>query len=283
MIRLIVILVLLLPWRATAQDLPDWQHTSVNDQAGLLRPDDIRILDQALIALHGDSGIEGTIVTLANRAAHGGQDGLESFATRLFNHWGVGDAGRNDGFMVLVLQDDRETRIELGAGYPAAADAIARDIIARDMLPAFRAGRMSDGIRDGTLAVIDRIARPSATGRELQAPRRSIADWLVPAVVFGIFGLAFTGIARGIIARIRHARRPCPGCGGRGLIEEIEPVEALDAAGTPLPRQSVWSRCPHCGWQSPVSTRAAPSRGSRSRRGGFGGGRSSGGGASGRW
>lgn len=265
-----------------AQDLPDWQHTSINDLAALLSEDDTRVLDQALIALHDQTGIEGTVVTLPDRARYGGSAGLEDFATRLFNKWGVGDATRNDGFMVLVLQDDREARIELGAGYPGSADRIAQDIMDRVMLPAFKADRMSDGIRDGTLAVIDRIARPSAEGRDLQAPRRNPLEVLLPFLTFGIFGLVIFRMLRDIVARIRHARRPCPNCGGRGLVEEIAPVTGTDAEGNPLPRQSVWTRCPTCGWSQHI-TRDRPRRTRSSRGGGFGGGRSSGGGASGRW
>ncbi len=275
---------LLLALPLAAQDLPDWRHTSINDFAELMTGDDTRILDQSLITLFNETGIEGTVVTLRSRADHGGSDGLEAFATRLFNHWGVGDATRNDGFMVLVLADDREVRIELGAGYPHKADRLAQDIIDRAMLPRFRRDEMSAGIRDGTLAVIERIARPSAEGREIEAPGRDIGGWLVPLGVFGFFGFVFAQIARGFIRRFTHARRPCPQCGGRGLVEDIEPVTATDEAGHPVARQSVWTRCPRCGWRD-HSTRDAPRSRTDSRPGGggFGGGRSSGGGASGRW
>ena len=272
---------LLTAWPLAAQDLPDWQNTSINDFAGLLSGDDTRTLDQALIALHDQTGIEGTVVTLTDRARYGGTDGLEPFATRLFNHWGVGDADRNDGFMLLVLSQDREARIELGAGYPGAADTLAGDIMNRDILPAFRNGRMSDGIREGTLAVIDRIARPSAEGQTIGAPSRGFGDWMPGLVGIAIFGMVGWGIARNVIRRIRQANRPCPNCGGRGLVEEVEPVTGTDTAGKTVPRQSVWTRCPTCGWSRHI-TRDAPRRSIR-RSGGFGGGRSSGGGASGRW
>ncbi|MDP5305486.1 TPM domain-containing protein [Paracoccus spongiarum] len=265
-----------------AQDLPDWQHTSINDMAGLLAPEDVQRLDSALIALFEATDIEGTVVTLPDRARFGGNDGLEPFATRLFNRWGVGDRRRNDGFMVLVLAADREVRIELGAGYPAAADAVARDIIDRDMLPDFRAGRLSQGIRKGTEAVIARIARPAAEGRGPDAPRGNLVGRILPYLVFGFFGFVAAKIGAGIVGRIRHGRRPCPNCGGRGLVEEIAPLDATDAEGRPLARQSVWTRCPACGW-SRHETRDAPQRSRRTRGGGFGGGRSSGGGASGRW
>ena len=144
----LILLLGLLP--AMAQDLPQWQSTMVNDFAGLLTPEDAAGIDRMLADLRDQTGVEGTVVTLPDRARYGGKDGLEPFATRLFNHWGVGDAQRNNGFMLLVLTADREARIELGRGYQNDADIIAQDITRRTLLPAFRDGRMSQGIRDGT-------------------------------------------------------------------------------------------------------------------------------------
>ncbi|MDB6179886.1 TPM domain-containing protein [Paracoccus fistulariae] len=272
---------LLLALPLAAQDLPAWQHTSINDFARVLQGDDIRVLDQALIRLFDETDIEGTVVTLDNRAAFGGQDGLEPFATRLFNHWGVGDAQRNDGFMVLVLVGDREVRIELGAGYRREADLIAQDIVNNLMLPEFRSDRLSAGIRKGTLAVIDEIARPTAAGDELRkVPGKS----RLPEVIgLGMFGFIIFQIIRNRVKKAK--RRRCPDCGGHGVIEERgpEPV-GLDAQGNQI-RQSYWRACPSCGWRGPVyfGSNRDSRRGNRRSSGGFGGGRSSGGGASGRW
>ncbi|MDO5705995.1 MAG: TPM domain-containing protein [Paracoccus sp. (in: a-proteobacteria)] len=284
MIRaLIVLLALALP--AGAQDLPDWQHTSINDFARVLTQEDTQVLDQALIALHDSTGVQGTVVTLTDRAGYGGADGLEPFATRLFNHWGVGDAERNDGFMVLMLTGDREVRIELGAGYPASANRIAGRIIDDTILPDFRTGAMSRGLREGTLDVIQMIARPHAAGETPPEPRRGIGDFLIPAGVFAFFGFVIVQIGRGLIGNIMQARQPCPNCGGTGLIAESESRSDSLPGGAPTRRQVIWRRCARCGWTSPRETRSAPVSSPSRRRGGggFGGGRSSGGGASGRW
>lgn len=282
---------------ATAQQLPEWQRTAVNDFARLLTPEDNRALDEALVALHEATGVEGTVVTLADRARHGGTDGLEPFATRLFNHWGIGDAARDDGFMVLVLEGDREARIELGAGYPGDADILAQEIMRNTMLPAFRDGRLSQGIREGTLAVIDLIARPMAEGRGLAPPRRSLVGRLFPFVFGGAWLLILGGIARQAWRRNR-----CPQCGKRGLETATAPQEVpLPEGGHMVSHDAVTRRCPHCGWSetrqrprpqtvwygpSGAVLRSAPTPGYRGRSGGssgFGGGSSRGGGASGRW
>lgn len=268
----------------SAQELPDWTATSINDVAELLTPEDARTIDQALIALQGETGTQGTVVTLPDRARYGGTDGLESFATRLFNDWGVGEAERNDGFMLLVLRDDREVRIELGAGYPRAADAGAQAIIDDTILPDFRAGTMSEGIRDGTLAIIDQIARPHAAGLGYDGPveKRDPMGWLFPIAFFGMFGFIGFNILRRIWQRIQLGRQPCPNCGGSGLLQESEIIQPSDAKGRAS--QVIWTRCPRCNWTSPRSEpRPINRRRNGGRSGGFGGGRSSGGGASGRW
>lgn len=266
---------------ATAQDLPDFTATSVTDLAGLIGNKDLETLDKALIALHARSGIEGTVVTLPDRARYGGTDGLEPFATRLFNHWGVGDAARNDGFMVLVLQTEQEVRIELGAGYPADADIMARQIVQNVMLPQFRAGEISAGIRDGTLAVIDRIARPQAGegAQPLQPPAPqpaapSSAPWaerLLPIGVFGFFGFVIFQILRGQRRKIIPAAfSACPKCGHRGLVRDsFETSDPLLTEGRDGTFTVATTRCPDCGW---TDRQVGPPRGANPWAGALGAG-----------
>lgn len=284
-------MLLALPAGAQTGALPDWQHTSINDFGGLLTDADTRTLDQALIALHAETGVEGTVVTLPDRAAHGGRDGLEPFATRLFNHWGVGDRQRNDGFMVLVLPQNREARIELGRGYPPSANRLADRIMAREMMPAFRDGDYSQGIRAGTLAVIDQIARPHAAGQPVKAPGGGALPGfaLFAAGAAAMFGLA---------GWQKRRRNRCPQCGHQGLEVADAPIreDAPDGGWRTAMADRV-RRCPSCGWQEtarvalPVIThydrfgerqRVEQARSSGGSSG-FGGGSSSGGGASGRW
>lgn len=289
-------LLALIAWpAAAAEPLPQPAHTSVNDFAAVLTDDDARVLDEALIALHGRTGIEGTVVTLPDRARHGDAT-LEDFATRLFNAWGVGDAQRDDGFMVLLALAQREVRIELGAGYPASADIRAGDIIGRVMIPRLREGETSAALREGTLAVIETVALPQAARQRPVATEggdRGLAEGLLRAAVLGVFAASGFGILRGVLRRRRE--RACPACGARplALAERLlaDPSPPGASAGT----REVTRRCPACGWSDsrvlpvPAVGNGRSERGLRGwrggggRSGGFGGGRSGGGGASGRW
>lgn len=279
--------------------LPQWTSTTVNDFAGLLTPDDARALDVELTRLQQETGIEGTVVTLHDRASYGGTDGLEPFATRLFNHWGVGDPARNNGFMVLVLRDDGEARIELGSGYPGDADIPAQDIMRNVILPDMRQGTPSAAIRNGTEAIITIIAEPHASGQKIarSASGRDGRDLLGGAIATLLLILGGTSILRGIWRRKR-----CPECGRWGLREERESLrQDLPEGGWQTSENTHIRRCPACGWQTartvaaPFVTQFGPDGRmvSRSRnpsapqglrgRSGFGGGSSRGGGASGRW
>lgn len=299
LLRMLLVCLAVLGHPAMAQDLPTWTSTTVNDIAAVISPEDEAAIDRALQDLRSATGIEGTVVALPDRARYGGTEALEGFATRLFNHWGVGSAARDNGFMILVLVAEREARIELGAGYPTEADIRAQDIMRNTMLPAFRDGRISQGLRDGTEAVIALIARPQAGGQPPpEKPARNRTDRIAGLVFFGAFAAIF-----GAILRKAWRRHLCPQCGTRGLttIRRPHPIPQPDG-GYMIDSTELLRQCPHCRWsetrllaRSERSFHAADDRLIRRernpdfRRGkgrggsGFGGGSSRGGGASGRW
>ena len=284
MIRLLLTL-LLLAAPATAQEFPEPLTVFVSDYAEILDPATEARITDLLVAAREDPGAEIAVVSVGSRSDYGAHVSIESFANGLFNAWGIGDAERNNGILILVAADDREMRIELGAGHPRSWDFVAEEIVHRVMLPAFRDGDLPRGIEAGTAAAVDRIARPFAAG--LPAPDRSISDWLAewwPVVLFagalaGIFGSAF--------AAMWASDHPvCPHCGRRKTVVERKTT-------VPATREQPGTReetitCRNCDrrttrthpvvWVSPEQRRSGSSSSS-----GFGGGSSSGGGASGRW
>ncbi len=285
-------LALLVP--ASGQDLPDWQSTTVNDFAGLLIPEDAAAITRTLTELRDQTGIEGTVVTLTDRTRYGGKDGLEPFATRLFNHWGVGHAARNSGFMLLVLTDQREVRIELGRGYENDADLIAQDIIRGTLLPALRDGRMSQGIRQGTEDIIRYIALPASRGEALQGPQKS----LFPQDI----GLGLWAALMGLLGLHAWRRKRCPECHRRDFTTSLSPRREMQSDGSyRVAADDLTRTCRHCGWSdsrsranrdtvwydregNPIRSTPNPKfRAGPGRSSGFGGGSSRGGGASGRW
>jgi len=150
-----------------AEPFPEHTSTTVNDFADLLEPDYEARLVEVLQKLKTDTGVEMAVVTMATRDDFDAQPSFEAFATGLFNDWGIGNAAKNDGIMVLVMRDDRDMRIELGSGYEQGFDAIAGGIIDDTFLQNFKQDNYRRGIMNGVDDVIVRIATPFANG---QAP-----------------------------------------------------------------------------------------------------------------
>src|SRR5690606_29551899 len=78
-----------------------------------------------------------------------------------------GQAGENNGVLLLVARDDRKMRIEVGYGLEGTlTDLHTKLIIENDMVPAFRAGDFAGGI---TKAVDDMIMVLEGHPEELEA------------------------------------------------------------------------------------------------------------------
>ncbi|WP_201161565.1 TPM domain-containing protein [Phaeovulum veldkampii] len=152
----------LIPLPLLAEPWPAAQSPYVNDYAAVIEDAAEARIVTALTDLRAQTGIEATVLTLPTRQGYTPAPDIDTFATGLFNVWGIGDATRNDGILILVLTEDRDMRIALGAGYNPEYDIPAQDIINAVMLPAFRDGRYSQGIESGTREVVNRIARRHA-------------------------------------------------------------------------------------------------------------------------
>lgn len=284
-----VLVALALP--GAAQDLPAPLSAYVSDFADVLDADAEARLTERLIALRADPAVEVAVVTLRSRSDFPGFASIETLATALFNAWGIGDATTNDGVLMLLLVGDREARIELGAGYPPVWDNRAQRVMDVLMVPRFAEAAYAQGLEDGLTGLEDYILRPFKAGVAVRGtegmPEAPGSGWGGDLGVFVAFVLAIFGWqgwrARHGLGDILARRRPCPRCGGRGVVVERQTVRepGEDTDGEAL----IERRCPSCGWHQdrheamPSLARQRADGGS----GGFGGGRSSGGGATGRW
>lgn len=278
--RILIVLALLLPMQAFAQSWPIYENTFINDYANTLDEAEETRIRRNLEVLRQETGVEATVLTLYTRWGYENTGSLESFATGLFNHWGIGDAQRNDGILILVITEDREMRIELGSGYGSGYNREAGDIIETIFIPAFKADDFAGGIEAGTDAVLARIARPHAAGEPAPEPSGN-------AFGFSLFSLVFGGIVAAFFAsifgrRIKDRLTRCPQCGHRGLNISREVTQAATRSAAGHGQKTIL--CPHCDFHETSGYTISRTRSSSSSSGGsFGGGSSSGGGASGRW
>ncbi len=260
----------------------------VNDFAGLLTPEHASAIRSLFADLRSDTGIEAVVVTIGSIHDYPTGDAtLESFATNLFNTWGVGDKAKNNGVMILVAVRDREVRIEVGTGYESTLNAAMQAAIDEHMLPAFRRNDYSRGIYDGARAVVHELTgqwpgelaataappptRPVAATAPAQSPTRAAVSSspraspgtttsVDPMVVVGgiITGGILVGavvVAFGAPLYARYLPRRCPNCKTRMIrLDEVSDDVYLDS-GQKLEEMlksidyDVW-KCPNCNFHT---------------------------------
>ncbi len=235
----------------------------LTDTASVLTTGDASAIESYLATIETELHVQFAVVLVSSVAP----TTIEDYAVRLFERWGIGDAEKDEGLLLLVAVQERAVRFEVGYGLEGVLpDGRVGRIIRDAILPRFRAGDYGAGILDG----LTEAARFVAADKGVAAP--------VP----------------GSASRVRHTNendnspyRPLV------LILLILVVFVLTSAAN-RQRGSGFRRRRGGGWNDPWYgggigwPRGGGGFGGGSSRGGggfggFGGGASGGGGATGRW
>jgi len=119
-IRAITLLVILLslytPMTFAATYPQPTSNFYVNDFADILSADTEQAIMDASVPLAQQTGAQIVVVTIDTMD---GQD-IETYANTLFREWGIGDAKKNNGLLLLIAYEDRQSRVEVGYGLEGA-------------------------------------------------------------------------------------------------------------------------------------------------------------------
>src|SRR5436190_9795203 len=95
---------------------------------------------------------------------------IETWATGLFNTWGVGKKGQDNGVLLVVAVKDHRMRIATGRGMgERLSDSRAGEIISSTITPEFKAGRCAAGILAGLDAIRSAIGHTVTPDNALAA------------------------------------------------------------------------------------------------------------------
>lgn len=116
---------------------------------------------------------------------------IDDVANTIFRAWGVGQKGKNEGIMLLLVINDRRSRLEVGYGLePILPDGFAGSIL-REMRPALRARQYGDAMMAAAQIIGSTIAKSKNVSLDAQLPRRarpSSGDSIPwPALLGGLF------------------------------------------------------------------------------------------------
>lgn len=156
-------LLTLLPFIAFPQNIPAKPNPPrlVNDFANVLSQEEKAALERKLVAYDDSTSNQVTVVTVNTLDDYP----IEEYSLKLFRDWGIGNQSHNNGVLILAAIKDRKIRIEVGYGLEGAIpDITANQIIASDIVPAFRSENYYEGLNKATSSII------AAAAGEYQAP-----------------------------------------------------------------------------------------------------------------
>lgn len=140
----------------------------VADEAGYLKASGaIQNINQLIEKLENETGAEIAVVVLPSI----GETSPKEFANALFETWGVGKKGKDNGILFLHVIDQRRLEIETGDGMEGILTDIKCNRILDDVvIPQFRSDNFSAGIYLGVKALERAIRNPEISISELTAP-----------------------------------------------------------------------------------------------------------------
>jgi uncharacterized protein len=127
----------------------------LSDFAGIVDAASADTIEALARELRAKTGAELAVVTLQDL----GGETIDPVAVELFQAWGIGGKGRDDGVLILLAQAERRVRIEVGYGLEGILpDGRCGAIIRRVMGPDLSADRFGPGLLRGAEAVATVIA-----------------------------------------------------------------------------------------------------------------------------
>jgi len=164
----------------------------VNDYAGVLSQSEHQNLEQKLKEFEKETTNEIAVVTISSLKG----DTIENFAVQLFEEWGIGKKGKDNGVLLLVAMNEKQVRLEVGYGLESSlTDAQSYWIINNVITPSFKKGDYYEGV-DGAVDMMIGATK----GENVASSKPDDVPPLLLVLLFG--GLPFLWLW-GIIARTK--------------------------------------------------------------------------------
>jgi uncharacterized protein len=156
----------------------------VNDFTNTLTPNETKALEQKLLGFNDTTSTQIAVVIINTVDGYP----VESYAFELGEKWGIGNKGKNNGALMLVVIQDRKIYIATGYGLEGAlTDALSRRIIENDIKPFFKEERYYEGINAGVSKIIDVVKGEYHD----TASRKKKGKSEIPSILFVLLVLLF--------------------------------------------------------------------------------------------
>lgn len=153
-IILLMLLFLILLSVKSLAIVPPTADFFVNDYAGVLTEETKNYIMQTNTELQQKTGAQIVVVTVTSLE----NESIEEYATDLFRKFGIGDAEKNNGVLLLCSTGDRLFRIEVGYGLEGTlTDGKTGRIQDEYIIPYLKNNNYDEGIKNGFNAILQEV------------------------------------------------------------------------------------------------------------------------------
>ena len=126
-------------------------NEQINDEAHIFSQNERDELLNLVQNFEQNSTTQIAIVTLNSLKSRS----IEELSLEIARGYKLGQKEDNNGVLLVVAPNEKKVRIEVGYGLEGVlTDAISSQIINSVMIPEFKNGKMSEGVKEGVLAII---------------------------------------------------------------------------------------------------------------------------------
>lgn len=134
----------------------------VVDQADILTPETETALVAKLDDLESATSRQVAVITVASLQGYE----IEDYGYQLGRLWGIGEARKDNGVLLLIAPNERRVRIEVGYGLePVLTDAFSNAILQDIVLPRLREGKPNEAVVAGVDALVAQLSLPEAAAK----------------------------------------------------------------------------------------------------------------------
>ena len=140
----------------SAKDFPN-PTGFVNDFANVISANDEAQITRIAESVKKATGAEVVVVTVS---ALGNYGSIEQYSTAIWDEWGIGQSGKDNGVLLIVAMQERKMRIEVGYGLEGAIpDGLAGRIRDTSMTPYFSKNDFGTGFLKSVEAIAGIVAK----------------------------------------------------------------------------------------------------------------------------
>ena len=174
----------------------------VSDPSAFISALDLVQINQIVAAIEDSTTAQIAVVVLPSI----GTSNPKVFATNLFNSWGIGQANKDNGLLILSVMDQRRTEFETGYGMEAVlTDAQCYRIGMQRLVPHFKEGAYGAGLVAALEGIQEVLYNPDAQEDLVDRGKRVGYEGIIPGIPLGLEIYLFIAlIVGGMIALMSY-------------------------------------------------------------------------------